>query len=58
MPVHDCHFDLDDAVGAADLAQLLDLWGLQNPPYGDLNGDGVISAADLAILLDRWGPLY
>ena len=51
-------FDLDDAVGAADLAQLLDLWGLQNPPYGDLNGDGVISAADLAILLDSWGPLY
>ena len=51
-------FDLDDAVGAADLAQLLALWGLQNPPYGDLNGDGTVGAADLTMLLDNWGPLY
>ena len=42
----------------ADLAELLSLWGFANPPYGDLNGDGVIGAQDLAILLDRWGPLY
>ena len=42
----------------ADLAELLSLWGFANPPYGDLNDDGVIGAQDLAILLDRWGPLY
>ena len=51
-------FDLDGAITAADLAELLSLWGFVNQPYGDLNGDGVISAADLAMLLDRWGPLY
>ena len=51
-------FDLDDAVGAADLAQLLDLWGLQNPPYGDLNGDGTVGGPDLTMLLANWGPLY
>ena len=32
--------------------------GFANPPYGDLNDDGVIGAQDLAVLLDRWGPLY
>ena len=51
-------FDLNDAVGAADLSQLLDLWGLQNPPYGDLNGDGTVGGPDLTMLLANWGPLY
>ena len=51
-------FDLDGVISAADLAELLSLWGFANPPYGDLNGDGAIGGADLAVLLDRWGPLY
>ena len=51
-------FNLDDAIGAADLADLLSLWGFTNPPYGDLNGDGVVGAADLTMLLAGWGPLY
>ena len=51
-------FNLDGEIGAAELAELLSLWGSVNQPYGDLNDDGVIGAQDLAILLDRWGPLY
>ena len=51
-------FNLDGEIGAADLAELLSLWGSVNPPYGDLNDDGAIGAQDLAMLLDRWGPLY
>jgi hypothetical protein len=50
-------FNLDGQISAADLSDLLGLWGFPNPPYGDLNGDGAISAADLALLLGRWGPL-
>ena len=51
-------FNLDGEIGAADLAELLSLWGSVNQPYGDLNDDGVIGAQDLAVLLDHWGPLY
>ena len=50
-------FNLDGEIGAADLAELLSLWGSVNPPYGDLNGDGLVGAPDLAILLSNWGPL-
>lgn len=46
--------DLDGCVGAADLGQLLALWGLNNPPIGDLDGDGVVRAGDLGILLSNW----
>ena len=50
-------FNLDGQISAADLADLLGLWGFPNPPFGDLNGDGAIGGADLALLLGRWGPL-
>ena len=50
-------FNLDGEIGAADLAELLSLWGSVNPPYGDLNGDGLVGAPDLAMLLSNWGPL-
>ena len=48
-------FDLDGSVGGGDLAILLSLWGLPDPPIGDFDGDGIIGGADLAILLGRWG---
>ena len=48
-------FNLDGQVGAADLSELLALWGFPSPPYGDLNGDGAVGAADLTLLLSRWG---
>ena len=50
-------FNLDGVVDGADLAGLLVLWGLLNPPYGDFNSDGTVSAPDLADLLGRWGPV-
>ena len=46
--------DLDGCVGAADLGQLLVLWGLPDPPVGDLDGNGAIGAGDLGILLSNW----
>lgn len=49
--------DLDGAIGGADLAALLALWGVPGAPYGDLDGDGDVNGADLAILLSRWGPV-
>ena len=50
-------FDLDGAVGGADLAYLLGIWGAVNPPVGDLTGDGVVDGADLAGILGNWGVL-
>ncbi|MCE2883117.1 MAG: hypothetical protein LW636_12285 [Planctomycetaceae bacterium] len=44
-------------MNGADLAALLSLWGIPNPPLGDLNGDGIVNAADLAGLLSNWGPV-
>lgn len=53
-----CSGDLngDDAVDAADLAQLLGAWGPNPGNPADFDGDGVIGAADLAVLLGAWGP--
>jgi hypothetical protein len=45
-------FDGDGAVGASDLAEVLNAWG---GPIADLNGDGTTDAADLAELLGNWG---
>lgn len=54
--------DLNGAVGASDLAQLLAVWGLcadPDPATGtcpaDFDGDGLIGAADLSRLLATWG---
>jgi hypothetical protein len=58
-PVGDpCPGDLsgDDAVGPADLAQLLAAWGPNPGSPADFNGDGVVGPADLAQLLAAWGP--
>jgi hypothetical protein len=49
-------FDLDGAVGGADLSVLLSLWGFTATPIGDLDGDGLVAGADLSILLGNWGP--
>ena len=49
-------FNLDGQISAADLAELLSLWGFINPPYGDLNHDNIVAGDDLAILLSNWGP--
>jgi hypothetical protein len=48
----------DDAVGPADLAQLLATWGScpkLAPCPGDFDNDGEIGPADLAELLANWG---
>jgi hypothetical protein len=54
VPVAPCpaDFDGDGAVGASDLAEMLNAWG---GPGADLNGDGSTDAADLAELLGAWG---
>jgi hypothetical protein len=49
-------FDLDGAVGGADLSVLLSLWGFTATPIGDLDGNGLVAGADLSILLGNWGP--
>lgn len=49
-------FDVDGAVGGADLSVLLSLWGFTATPIGDLDGDGLVAGADLSILLGNWGP--
>jgi len=36
---------------------VLALWGLQNPPIGDVSGDGVVSGEDLAMILANWGVI-
>lgn len=53
-----CAEDLtgDGAVGATDLAVLLQAWGECAKCGADLTGDGVVDAADLSGLLDGWGP--
>jgi formylglycine-generating enzyme required for sulfatase activity len=50
-------FDLDGEIGGGDLAVVLALWGLQNPPIGDVSGDGVVSGEDLAMILANWGVI-
>ncbi len=45
---------LDAVVDAADIAALLNYWGM--PSVGDLNNDGETDGSDLAILVDNWGP--
>ncbi len=55
----DGDFDLDGAVGAADLAVLLGSWGPCADPDdcpADLDGDGAVGPFDLALLLGSWGP--
>jgi hypothetical protein len=44
-------------VNGADLGMMLGVWGVANPPYGDLNGNGTVNGADLGLLLSRWGPV-
>jgi hypothetical protein len=36
---------------------MLGVWGVANPPYGDLNSDNIVTGADLGLLLSRWGPV-
>jgi hypothetical protein len=36
---------------------VLGLWGLKNPPLGDLTSDGQIDGADLSLILGRWGEV-
>ena len=46
----------DGAVGAADLATLLSMWGpVSKASPADLNQDGQVDAADLTTLLSFWG---
>lgn len=49
----------DGAVGGADLAMVLGVWGPVADQSGrlcDLNLDGVVNGADLAIVLGAWSP--
>ncbi len=45
--------DGDGVVGAVDLAELIGLWG-SNDPRADLDSDGEVGAVDLAILIGSW----
>lgn len=53
-PSCDADLDGDGAVGAADLAALLGLWG-PGPSGADLDADGGVGSGDLALLLGAWG---
>jgi len=56
-----CQGDLDGdgAIGSADLALLLGVWGPcpagTNPCLADIDGNGEVGSSDLALLLGRWG---
>ncbi len=46
----------DGAVGAADLATLLSVWGrVSKTSPADFNQDGQVNATDLTTLLSSWG---
>lgn len=47
--------NLDGTVNGADLALLLNRWGVVGASEADLDGDGVVSAPDLSRLLNHWG---
>ena len=51
------YFNLDGQIDGADLSMILGLWGLINPPLGDLTNDGQIDGADLSLILVRWGAV-
>ncbi len=48
-----CDLNGDGAVGGADLAQLLAVWGT-NDEAADFDGDNVVGGSDLAVLLGCW----
>jgi len=52
----DCPGDLnqDGWVDGADLAEMLGVWG-SDDPNADLDGDGTVSGSDLSIILGYWG---
>ena len=47
-------FDLDGAIGAADLSTLLAEWSVAKS-FADLDDDGTVGASDLTIILGGWG---
>ncbi len=52
-----CNGDLtgDGVIDAADLSELLSLWG-ENDMGADMNGDGIVNAPDIAVVISLWGP--
>ena len=50
-------FDLDNQVNSADLGFCLIFYGETDPPFGDLNGNGICDAEDLGQLLGNYGIL-
>jgi len=50
-------FDLDNVVNSADLGFCLIFYGETDPPFGDLNGNGICDAEDLGQLLGNYGIL-
>jgi hypothetical protein len=50
-------FDLDNVVNSADLGFLLIFYGEIDPPFGDINGNGICDAEDLGQLLGNYGIL-
>ena len=45
--------DGDGVITAADLSEILALWGAVNPPL-DLDNSGFVGAGDLSLLLANW----
>ena len=58
--VCDCAADVvfDGIVGGADLALVLDNWGIVSDPLQptDIDGNGIVDAGDLTRVLASWGP--
>lgn len=48
---------LDGGIDGLDLSALLAVWGITDPPYGDLSDYGILSGADLTAILARSGQL-
>jgi formylglycine-generating enzyme required for sulfatase activity len=48
---------LDGTIGGVELSIILSVWGIPNPPVGDINHDGIVNGIDLSTILGRWGAV-
>ena len=48
---------MDGTIGGVELSIILSVWGIPNPPVGDINHDGIVNGIDLSTILSRWGAV-
>ena len=48
---------MDGTIGGVELSIILSVWGIPNPPVGDINHDGIVNGIDLSTILGRWGAV-